>query len=196
MYTEETKNNDIEITKEDFVRVVDLEEILGITKSTYYKDIEYLNIKIKKDNNNCAWISNHDLQRIKELRKYVKDNGRRNGFEDLERGNLIVSNNNNITKSSNRKNEIQSNQEIYVEPENPTENIDTDYLVRKGAELKARELAMPHLVVRAIADEITEEELPEDLQQNVEDAREVASPKFTPADIASSILKSYRRNLA
>jgi hypothetical protein len=31
--------------------------------------------------------------------------------------------------------------------------MDVDNIVRQGAELKAREIAMPHLVVRAIADD-------------------------------------------
>ena len=74
--------------------------------------------------------------------------------------------------------------------------MDVDNIVRKGAELKAREIAMPHLVVRAIADKLDESELPEDLQEKIEDAREVANPKFTPEEVADSILMSYRQNLA
>jgi hypothetical protein len=107
------------------------------------------------------------------IRKYIEDNGKRTGFSDLNEGELVIVEEETIT--TNKKGEI-SNQEIYVTPEDPKDNMDLDNIVRKGAELKAREIAMPHLVVRAIADKLEEHELPEDLQEKIEDAREASNP--------------------
>ena len=123
----------------------------------------------------------------------IEINGRRTGFDEKKMGELVTVENNDIT--TNKKGEI-SNQEIYVTPEDPKDNMDLDAIIRKGAQLKAREIAMPHLVVRAIADKLEEHELPEDLQQKIEDAREASNPKFTPSEVADSILRSYRQNLA
>ena len=87
------------------------------------------------------------------------------------------------------------NEEIYVEPEKPTNNVNLTELVRNASKLKAREAAMPALLTRAIADKMTEEDLPSDLKQKVQLAREAANPKFTPSEIADEILNQYRKGL-
>ena len=194
MNTEEIKNNEIKITEETHIRTTELEEILGVKSSTYYKDIKFLEIQLFKDDNKRGYILRSELQILKDLREYVKINGKRTGFMGNNSNKLATRKESKIAQTESNKNSIQSNQEIYVQPEEPTENIDTDYLVRKGAELKAREIAMPHLVVRAIADKIDEEELPQDLQQNIQDAREVASPKYSAEDLADSILMNWRNS--
>ena len=145
---------------------------------------------------NPSWITNRDFERILLLRKHVDEKGRRTGFQELKDGELVTVEDNKITNNINNGNGQISNQEIYVTPEDPKDNMDLDNIVRKGAQLKAREIAMPHLVVRAIADKLEEHELPEDLQQKIEDAREASNPKFTPSEVADSILRSYRQNLA
>ena len=65
-------------------------------------------------------------------------------------------------------------------------------LMRSAAELKARELAMPSLVKREIANRMDEDDLPEDLREKVAIAREVANPKFTPGELAAKLLHQYR----
>lgn len=183
----------VEVSAQTHKRTTDLESLLGIKIPTIYKDMDFLQIKTIKDNKNLSWITNKDFERLLLLRKHVEEKGRRTGFQDLKSGELITVEEEGIT---NNKNSEISNQDIYVEPEDPQENMDLDAVVRQGAQLKAREIAMPHLVVRAIADKLEEHELPEDLQEKIEDAREAANPKFTPLDVADSILKSYRKNLA
>ena len=64
--------------------------------------------------------------------------------------------------------------------------------MREAAELKARELAMPHLVKKAVADRMTEDDLPEDLKEKVAAVREAANPKHTPASVADSLLEQWR----
>jgi hypothetical protein len=181
------------ISVETHKRVIEIPEAIGIKTPTLYKDLEFLKISTIKDDNNLSWITNEDFKRVLLLRKHLEINGRRTGFDETKMSELVLAEEANITNT--KKSEI-SNQEIYVTPEDPKENMDVDNIVRKGAELKAREIAMPHLVVRAIADKLDESELPEDLQEKIEDAREASNPKFTPEDVADSILMNYRKNLA
>ena len=161
----------------------DLMEELGIKKDTYYRDVNFLNIEVIKDDDGKTWITQEDADRIKALRKYVEETGKRQGFEDNE-ANLIVSENNSIQNNED---------DIYVTPDEPTDNMNIDGLVRKASELKAREIAMPELVTRAIADKMTEDDLPEDLKEKVNLAREAANPKFTPSMVAKTILERYRQ---
>lgn len=196
MSSQEIKKNNLEsaeVSTETHKRITEVTELTGVKNSTLYKDLEFLKISTIKDNENLSWITNEDFERILLLRKHIEINGRRTGFDETKMSELVLAENHSIT--NNKKEEI-SNQNIYVEPEDPKENMDVDNIVRQGAELKAREIAMPHLVVRAIADKLDESELPEDLQEKIEDAREVANPKFTPEELADSILMSYRQNLA
>ena len=64
--------------------------------------------------------------------------------------------------------------------------------MRSAAELKARELAMPHLVKKAVAERMTEDDLPDDLKEKVAAVREAANPKYTPAEVASNLLEQWR----
>ena len=82
--------------------------------------------------------------------------------------------------------------DIYINREEPTAQFDINGLMRSAAELKARELAMPSLVKREIANRMEEDDLPEDLREKVEIAREVANPKFTPGQLAETLLSQYR----
>ncbi len=192
----ETKKNNapgVEVGVETHKRITDLPELIGIKPPTIYKDLEFLAIRRYKDNENISWINNEDFERLLLLRKHRQFTGRISRFDEAKTSELIVAEKKGMT--INKKGEIIK-QEIYVKPEDPKDNMDLDGIVREGAELKAREIAMPHLVVRAIADKIEEHELPEDLQEKIEDAREAANPKFTPEDLADSILMSYRKNLA
>ena len=96
-----------------------------------------------------------------------------------------------MVKSENTAIE-QSPENIYVEPEDPIDNFDINKLLRKAAQLKTRELATPDLAIRAIADRMSEDDLPEDLKQKVEAVREAVNPKWTPAELADRILSQYR----
>ena len=162
---------------------------MGVKSNTYYRDVNFLNIEAIKDDDGKTWITQEDAERIKALRNYVQETGKRKGFEDIEdnEANLIVSENNSIQNNED---------DIYVTPDEPTENINVDNLVREAAELKAREIAIPDLLKRAIADKLTEEQLPEDLQQKIRLAREAANPKYTPSMLAEKILARYRQQKA
>lgn len=169
----------------DSIRPEDLMSELGIKKDTYYKDLEYLQIKAEKDEEGKAYLTFEQAEQVRSLRRHVTNTGKREGFATSSI--VKVDDSAAIASTSNNFEE-----DIYVKPEAPTAQIDFNGLMRSAAELKAREIAMPALVKRAIADKMTEEDLPEDLQEKVNLAREAANPKYTPVSVADALLSQWR----
>jgi hypothetical protein len=159
---------------------------LGIKKSAFYNDLSYLQIRLEKDTYNKPYVTFEQIERIRELREHINETGQRAGFdEELDHASAMV-------KAENNSLTMPSDDEIYVEPSAPEENLNLDKLMRKASELKAREIAMPDLVTRAVADKLTEEDLPEDLREKVEAVRESVNPKWTPEGIADNLLAQWR----
>jgi hypothetical protein len=156
---------------------------LGIKKDAYYKDVNYLNLNVKTDSEGRVFLTKEQADQIRALRNHVKNTGKREGFT-----------NSSIVQVSD-SNLAQSPEDIYIEPEEPTAQLDIDRIIRKASELKARELATPDLAIRAIADRMNEDDLPDDLKEKVEAVREAVNPKWTPADLADKILANYRSSL-
>ena len=183
------------------IRPEALMEELGIKKDAYYKDLKYLDITPDKDSENKSYLTNEQAEQIRALRNHVNEIGRRNGFNinsivKVDDSNEIVSPNNETEDNSNQIISNNSTENIYVEREEPTANFDINQLLRGAAELKARELAMPELLKKELASRMSEEDLPADLREKVAIAREAANPKFTPADLAGTLLNQYRSQRA
>lgn len=174
----------------EVIRPDDLMAELDLKKSTYYDDLKFLGITASKDENKKAYLTIEEANQIRSLRSHVIKTGKRDGFVY---GGLAVSHNNELATNSDT-NELATAEEedIYVELEEPTSNFDVNQLVRSAAELKARELAMPSLIKRELANQMTEDDLPEDLKKKVAIAREVANPKFTPGQLAETLLNQYK----
>jgi hypothetical protein len=170
------------------IRPEELMEELGIKKDAYYKDINYLDIKPEKDSEGKTFLTNEQADQIRSLRNHVNQTGKREGFSNSS---IVKVDDSNSIESTN----TNSEENIYVEPENPLDNFDVNQLIRQAAQLKARELAAPDLAIRAIADRMTEDDLPEDLKQKVEAVREAVNPKWTPAQLADNILAQYRNRV-
>jgi len=164
------------------VRPDDLMAELSLKKSTYYDDLKYLGITASKDENKKAYLTIDQANQVRSLRSHVIETGKRDGFTY---GGLAVSSNNELVTNSEPD-------DIYVEAEEPEANLDMNVLMRAAANLKARELATPDLIVRELANRMSESDLPEDLKEKVEIAREVANPKWTPANVAENLLSQYR----
>ncbi len=178
----------------DPLRPEELMEELGIKKDAYYKDVNYLGIEVQKDSEGKAYLTQEQANQIRALRSYVAENRKRNGFEYSA---IVKADNSNLTTSTKENQPIiQENQpDIYVKPSEPTAQFDLNQIMREAAELKARELAMPHLVKKAVAERMTEDDLPEDLKEKVAAVREAANPKYTPAEVASNLLEQWRSSL-
>jgi hypothetical protein len=170
------------------IRPEELMEELGIKKDAYYKDINYLDIKPEKDSEGRVYLTKEQADQIRSLRNHVSETGKREGFSDssivkVDDSNDIVSNNN------------KTEEDIYVKPEEPTASVDSD-LVREAKELAARGMAMNDLLKIQLASKMTFDDLDEDLKEKVSIAREVANPKWTPADLADKILAQHRSQKA
>ena len=171
---------------DNIVRPDDLMVELDLKKSTYYDDLKFLDITASKDENKKAYLTVDQANAVRALRSYVIENGKRDGFTY---GSLIVSSNNQIATNPDPDN-------IYVEVEEPTSNVDLNALFRGAAQLKARELATPNLLIRELANRMSEDDLPDDLREKVAIAREVANPKWTPAELADKLLAQHRSQKA
>jgi hypothetical protein len=169
------------------IRPEDLMDELGIKKDTYYRDLRYLEIEAQKDSDGKAYLTIEQANRVRSLRHHVEVAGERRSFKTSS---LVKVDDSNLATSPD---EIVT-EDIYVQPENPVEQFDVEALMRSAAELKAREIAMPSLVKRALADGMSEDDLPDDLQEKIGLAREAANPKFTPASVAQTLLTQYRNN--
>lgn len=182
------------LREKDYKQCSQLIKDLGVDRATFYKDIKFLEIQTTKDNKGQSYISNQDYERILLLREHIKNNGTRKGFKEEIGGELIIRNNTSMSKKDSDKlvREEPNYEDIYVEPEEKTAGFEDEFM-RGAFELKAREIAMPDLVKRALADQITEEDLPEDLKGKVAMAREAANPKFSPSEVATTLLANYKR---
>ena len=170
---------------EQMTRPEELMSEFNIKKDTYYDDLKYLGIKPEKDSEGKPYLTNEQAEQFRALRSHVNNTGKREGFTNSS---IVKVDDSNLVESSNNNSE----EDIYVEAENPLDNLNVNQLLRKAAQLKARELATPELAIRAIADRMTEDDLPDDLKQKVFAVRIAVNPKWTPADLADSILSQYR----
>ena len=171
------------------IRPDELMAELGIKKDAYYKDLKYLDITPDKDSEGKAYLTNEQADRIKALRNHVVETGKRSGFDSssivkVDDSNEMVSNN------------TETEEDIYVKPEEPTVTFDFNQLMRTAQEVKLRELATPDLLIRGLANQMTEEDLSPDLKEKLAAVREAVNPKWTPAELASKILAQHRSQKA
>jgi len=61
-------------------RPEELMQELGIKKDTYYGDANYLKMKAAKDENGKSYLTNEQAELIRQLRSYVTQAGKREGF--------------------------------------------------------------------------------------------------------------------
>ena len=171
-------------TENQPIRPEDLMGEFNIKKSKYYSVLKKLGIKAPKDSKGRTYLKYEQANR---MRDYLSVNEEAVNNQESTNSALVKAEHSNLASST------KENQEnIYVEPENPIEQFDLNKLMREAAELKARELAMPHLVKKAVAERMSEEDLPDDLKEKVAAVREAANPKHTPASVADSLLEQWR----
>jgi hypothetical protein len=172
---------------DSLIRPEDIQEMFGIKQRAYYNRIKYLGIEAHKDEQGKPYLDEQQVKLLQALHEHINETGKMEGFIN----NAIVKVDDSAAIASTNNN---SEENIYVKPAEPTEQFDLNLLMRDAAELKAREIAMPALVKRAIADKMTEQDLPEDLQEKIGLAREAANPKYTPASVADDLLNQWRSN--
>ena len=198
-----TKPTESEVRRTEMYRPEEVQEIFGIKKVAYYNRLKFLEMQAHKDEQGKAYLDENQLDGLKELDKYISINGKMTGFSYSKNSDssasLVTTDENGLTTSPNNSTALNhqnktNEPDIYVTPEEPTAQFDMEQLMYEAAELKARELAMQNLVKRALADGMNESDLPPELREKVNLAREAANPKFTPQQVAGTLLTQWRKN--
>ncbi len=192
-------------TVNNLIRPDELIAELSVGRATYYDDLKHLGIKAAKDGDGKAHLTFEQAEQVRALRSYVSKYGKRQGFnyEEFINENNIGSS---IVKSEESDIEVSDTgtQEIAIatEPEiylteaetNPTNRVNQDDLIRTAQELAARNIAIPHLIAVELSNSLGFEDLPDDLQEKVNIARDAANPKkYQPRAIADDLLKQLRK---
>ncbi len=177
----------------------DLLERWDIGKSAFYDRLKYLGIQLEKGSSNKGYLTDEQVKFMDELDSHIKKTGKMEGFNNSS---LVKNNDSNLVQSSDNNSLATGNEdeysltspdEIAVETEEPDDGFDMDDAFRVGAEIKTRRLAMPNLMALAIADELTEEDLPPDLQQKLNAVREAVNPKWKPEGVAKQYVERMRQ---
>jgi hypothetical protein len=167
-------------TEKRTIRPEDLMGELGIKKSKYYEVLNALDIKAFKDSTGKSYLIE---EQVEEITAYLSGNTQRSENEELNNSSLVKADDNNLANSPNS---------IHVESREAIETTSFDRVLNNAYDLKARELAASDLAVRAIADRITEDDLPQHLKETLEAVRESVAPKWTPDSLADQILAYHR----
>ncbi len=179
----------------ELIRPEEVQEMFGIKKTAYHDRLKFLGIQAHKDDENKPYLDEEQLSLFRELNEYISINGKMSGFVPKKNGaSLVKVDDSNLAASTNGKVTKVAEENIYVKPEQPVDNSEVAVLIREAEELKARELAMRDLIKRKLADEMSEDDLSPDLQEKVNLAREAANPKFTPQEVAGTLLTQWRKN--
>ena len=171
----------------------------GIARTALYERLKYLGSQLEKGPSNKGYLTDEQVKLMDELDSHIKKTGKMEGFNSSS---LIKTNDSNLVQSSDNNSlgkgnkdeySLTSPDEIVVKTEEPDDGFEMDDAFRVGAEIKTRRLAMPDLMALAIADELTEEDLPSDLQQKLNAVREAVNPKWKPDGVAKQYVERMRQ---
>lgn len=167
---------------ESQVRPDDLMAEFGIRKDTYYDDLKFLGIRAEKDEDGKAYLTEAQAGRVRALRAHVSATGKRDGFVESA-----------LTERPEQKPTPVDSGSGPLAGAAETPSADISGMIRAAAELKAQQLIMPELVKLELAESMTFDDFPPDLQQKVSSVREAANPKSQAAQIADQLLNQWRQ---
>jgi hypothetical protein len=159
-------------------------EQLGVKKDAFYDRLKYLGIKLAKDDDNKTFLTQAQFDQLEALGKHIKETGKMEGFLDSNSA-LAVKQDSGLAETAVEFGEIPIDE--------PLED-----LMQQAGQMAAFRLTAPLQVVKAIADQMTYEDLPQNWKQTVDQARESATqpPKFQAQSIASDLLSQWRQQQA
>jgi hypothetical protein len=173
---------EIEVTRP--IRPDEAMEQLGVKKDGFYSRLKYLSIKLDKDDDGKTFLTQDQFDRLEALGEHIKTTGKMDGFLDKNSA-LAVNQDGGLAETAVEFGEIPI--------EEPLEE-----LMQQAGRLAARRLLAPLQVIHAIADQMDYEDLPENLRQEVDSAREQTQnpPKYQAQSIASDLLSQWRQQQA
>jgi len=161
---------------------------LGIKSSAYYDRLSYLGEKPEKAEDNKKYLSQLQIQRLEKLDSWIKTKGKMDGFMEQEGGTALA-----IAEDTALMADIPA-VEAGAQVDDEVDDGMQQQLIRMAAQLKAQQLAMTPEIVRAIAAQMTEDDLPDDLKAMVQGSRDAIYPKVHPAQVAANLLDQWRSN--
>lgn len=159
-------------------------EQLGLKKDAYYEDLKFLGLKAKRDSDGKSYLDDEQFQVLVSLRQHVESTGRREGFQVP--GELATVGVDDLAS--------QQREEVPVTPES---GLDMAALIAEAAELAGSRMTMKEQIVNAIANQMTYEDLPPEVQSKVQTVRASADPKAQQPDrVATALLSQWRQQQA
>lgn len=166
----------------------------GIKKDAYYDRLKFLGVKAAKDSTGKAFISGNQIEMLDSLDSYIKEHGKMEGFTnsnlidetEAKSAPLTTTTIDNLTTAP-------QSAPIHSDPFQ-AENIGPmDELINLAAGIAAQRIAAPHLVALEMANSMTYEDLPQEYQERVDQAREsVRRPAAAVGKLAGSLLDQWR----
>jgi hypothetical protein len=155
-------------------------DLLGVKKDGFYARLKHLGIKLDKDDDGKTYLSQDQFDQLEALGEHIKNTGKMEGFPDSNSA-LTINQDGSLVGSAVEFGEIPIDQPL-------------DELMQQAGRLAARRITAPLHVVHAIADQMTYEDLPDNLRQEVDTVRhQVANPpKFQAQPIADDLLSQWR----
>lgn len=163
-----------------------LMEELGIKKDAYYAYLKHLGIKAEKDLEGKAFLDEEQANVVRLLRSHVQNGGKIEDFSisDLENNGLVKADETDLSQQSGEA----------VSEEKKIPGVDMDELVRGAAELAGHRMTMAQQLMLQMANQMTYEDLPEDVKVKVDSLREATNPKpQNLAAIATDLLSQWRQ---
>lgn len=159
---------------------------IGIKKDAYYAYLKHLGIKAGKDSEGKAYLEEEQANLVRLLRSHVQDGGK---IDEFSISNLEESGD--LVKAEETELAQESAAPCTEEPVAP--GFDVDELVRGAAELAGHRMTMAQQLMLNMANQMTYDDLPEDVKAKVDDLREATSPKHQNLSaIASQLLTKWR----
>lgn len=161
------------------IRPEQLQDELGIKKDAYYAYLKHLGIKAMKDGDGKAYLEPEQANLVRELREHVIAGGK---IEEFAVSSMVKAEGSNLGDQA----EVPQDQQ--------TPSFDMDDLVRGAAELAGHRMTMAQQLMLQMADRMTYEDLPEEVQLKVDSVRQATNPKQQNlSEMADQLLNQWRQ---
>ncbi len=171
-------------TVEHQLRPEELMAELDIKKQAYYTYLKHLGIKADKDSKGKVYLTQTQANLVRELRAHVVGGGKIDGFE--------VSNSD--PAALVKAEAVEMDAAGQVPDVDPAQDLDMNELVRGAAELAGHRMTVAHQLMLQMADQMTYEDLPDEVKVKVDSVRQATNPKSQNlATMASDLLSQWRQ---
>ena len=176
-------------TVEHQMRPDELMAELSIKKQTYYNYLDHLGIKAGKDSKGRVYLTQDQADQVRALRSHVQDGGK---IEEFSVSNLKA---NGLVKAD--ETELAEESAAQTSEEQQIPGFEAEELVRGAAELAGHRMTMAQQLMLQMANQMTYDDLPDDVKAKVDGLREATNPKpQNLSAIATDLLSQWRQRRA